>query len=406
VARNPDEDTNSGADLDSESDDVDHVIRLRAVRAAGGAFGLASAGRQALQITAVTPPNTQPSPRPQPLLSVRGLRKHFPIFNKGFFQRQIATVKAVDGIAFDLAPGETMGLVGESGSGKTTAARTILRALAPTQGEVLFHVDGRTVDLATLDAHALKPLRTRMQMIFQDPFSSLNPRMTVGDIVGEPLRIHRMARGTELRDHVDEILRKVGLRPEHRARYPHAFSGGQRQRIGIARALVMRPSLVVADEPVSALDVSVQAQVINLLEDLQEEFRLTYLFVAHDLSVVKHICDRVAVMYAGKIVELAETETLFGSPAHPYTRALLSAIPLPDPDLKMEFSLSGEVADPARLPTGCSFHPRCPDCFGPCARVVPELGELPDGRFVSCHLHAEGSSRRREDDEWLPPALV
>jgi len=224
-----------------------------------------------------------------------------------------------------------------------------------------------------------------MQMIFQDPFASLNPRMTVGDIVGEPLSTHRLARGSELRDRVSEMLERVGLKAEHAVRYPHAFSGGQRQRIGIARALIMRPSLVVADEAVSALDVSVQAQVINLLEELQDEFDLTYIFIAHDLSVVNHICDRIAVMYAGKIVELAATEELFENPAHPYTRALLSAVPHPDPDIKMTFNLHGEVADPANLPPGCSFHPRCSDCLAPCAETIPQLTEICPGHFAACH---------------------
>ncbi|MHC4248359.1 MAG: ABC transporter ATP-binding protein, partial [Planctomycetota bacterium] len=247
-----------------------------------------------------------------PLLRVRGLSKHFPVFSKGFFERQVGVVKAVDDMSFDLHPGETLGLVGESGSGKTTAVRTILRALEPTAGSAIFQADAGSVDLATLPEKDLKPLRREMQMIFQDPFSSLNPRMTVGRIVSEPLVIHGLARGKELRERVSGMLVRVGLKPEHMVRYPHAFSGGQRQRIGIARALVLRPKFVVADEAVSALDVSVQAQVINLLQDLQREFHLSYIFVAHDLSVVKHICDRVAVMYAGKIVEIAPVPGLFG----------------------------------------------------------------------------------------------
>jgi peptide/nickel transport system ATP-binding protein len=324
-----------------------------------------------------------------PLLSVRNLCKYFPLYSRGFYKKQIGTVKAVDDVSFELLPGETLGLVGESGSGKTTVARTILRALQPTRGDVLFHRDGASVDLAKLSEAALKPWRPHMQMIFQDPFSSLNPRMTVGDIVGEPLLIHRMARGSELNDRVEEILVKVGLRPEHRQRYPHAFSGGQRQRIGIARALIMRPSLVIADEAVSALDVSVQAQVINLLEDLQEEFKLTYIFVAHDLSVVKHICDRVAVMYAGKVVELAVTEELFTDPKHPYTQMLLSAVPHPDPDVPMNFNIGGEVADPARLPPGCPFHPRCPKRFDPCDRIAPRLREISPAHHGACLLYDE-----------------
>ena len=324
--------------------------------------------------------------QPEPLLSVRKLRKHFPIHSKGFFRRMVGTVKAVDDISFDLAPGQTLGLVGESGCGKTTAARTILRAFKPTSGQVLFRTNGRVVDLATLSGSQIKPLRQKMQMMFQDPFSSLNPRMTIGSIVGEPLVIHGIAKGSELTDRVTEMLLKVGLKPEHSIRYPHAFSGGQRQRAGIARALILNPSLVIADEPVSALDVSVQAQIINLMERLQGELNLTYVFIAHDLSVVEHICDRVAVMYAGRIVELAQTEALFADPKHPYTKALMSAVPNIDPDVKMSFELGGEVADPAKLPTGCAFHPRCSSCFGPCKKDMPELKEIEEGRWAACHL--------------------
>jgi oligopeptide/dipeptide ABC transporter ATP-binding protein len=324
-----------------------------------------------------------------PLLSVRSLCKYFPIYNKAFFKKQIGEVKAVNDVSFDLMPGETLGIVGESGCGKTTLGRSILRAVMPTSGEVIFQDNGTPVDLAQLSEAALKPLRTQMQMIFQDPFSSLNPRMTVRDIVSEPLTIHRLSRGSELEDSVVEMLKKVGLKSEHRQRYPHAFSGGQRQRIGIARALIMNPSLVVCDEAVSALDVSVQAQVINLLQDLQKDLGLTYIFIAHDLSVVKHICDRIAVMYAGKIVELSEKSALFEEPKHPYTRALLSAVPNPDPDVRMNTELSGEVADPGNLPSGCSFHPRCADCFEPCDKVLPSLVSIEDGRAVSCHLFDE-----------------
>jgi peptide/nickel transport system ATP-binding protein len=287
---------------------------------------------------------------PDRLLEVKGLKKYFPVYSKGIVRKQVDEIRAVDDVSFTLRPGETLGIVGESGSGKTTAARVILRALNPTAGEVWFESDayGR-VDLAQIPARQLKPLRQEMQMIFQDPFSSLNPRMTVGDIVGEPLLIHKLASGRQRRDQVAEVLEKVGLLPRHMQRYPHAFSGGQRQRIGIARALIMRPKLIVADEAVSALDVSVQAQVINLLQDLQEEFKLTYIFVAHDLSVVRHICNRVAVMYLGKIVEFGPTEAIFDNPRHPYTQALLSAIPMPDPDTPMQPRMVGEIGDVNRF---------------------------------------------------------
>ena len=327
---------------------------------------------------------------PSPLLSVRGLCKYFPIKGKGFFKKEIRYVKASDDINFDLIEGETLGIVGESGCGKTTTGRAILRALDPTAGEVIFNSSDGDVDLAQLSERQLKPLRTQMQMIFQDPFASLNPRMTVGDIVAEPLLIHNIGTKQERIEKVMAMLTKVGLKPEHRTRYPHAFSGGQRQRIGIARALIMHPKLIVCDEAVSALDVSVQAQVINLLADLQEELGLTYIFIAHDLSVVKHICDRIAVMYAGKIVELAPAKELFENPKHPYTKALLSAVPNPDPDVPMNMDLSGEVADPGNLPPGCSFHPRCSQCFAPCDNKPTRLEEDEPGRFVSCHLFGGG----------------
>ena len=326
-----------------------------------------------------------------PLLQVRGMCKYFPVFSRGFFNRQIATVKAADDVSFDLMPGETLGLVGESGCGKTTTARTILRALAPTRGSILFRTNGSTVDLAELSDRDLKPLRTQMQMIFQDPFSALNPRMTVGDIVGEPLTIHGMASGGERQNRVADMLERVGLRVEHMHRYPHAFSGGQRQRIGIARALIMRPSLVVADEAVSALDVSVQAQVINLLEELQDQLNLTYIFVAHDLSVVRHICDRIAVMYAGRIVELAATEEIFENPKHPYTQGLISAVPHPDPDVRMSFEMGGEVADPANLPPGCAFNPRCSHARERCVEELPALRVLRGTRSAACHFAEEVS---------------
>ncbi|WPJ95367.1 oligopeptide/dipeptide ABC transporter ATP-binding protein [Coraliomargarita algicola] len=336
--------------------------------------------------------NATPVEGTQPLLQVRNLCKYFPVYSQGFVRKEISKIKAVDQVSFDLMPGETLGLVGESGSGKTTCARSILRALRPTSGEVIMNLpDGRRLDLAQLSNKALKPLRQQMQMIFQDPYASLNPRMTVGDIVAEPMKIHGLAKGSELDDRVERILGKVGLKPEHRHRYPHAFSGGQRQRVGIARALIMNPSLVVADEAVSALDVSVQAQVINLLGDLQEEFGLTYIFVAHDLSVVRHLCDKVAVMYAGRIVEMASSAALFEDPKHPYTRSLLSAVPYPDPDITMEFELGGEVADAGNLPSGCSFHPRCKDCFEPCDQRTPQLETMPDGAQVACHLCSQAN---------------
>jgi oligopeptide/dipeptide ABC transporter ATP-binding protein len=323
---------------------------------------------------------------PEPLLKVRGLCKHFPVMSKGIRRRQIGVVKACDEINFDLMPGETLGLVGESGCGKTTTGRTILRALAPTAGEVLFKLpNGNSVDLAKLSEAQLRPLRPHMQMVFQDPYASLNPRMTVRDIVAEPLVIHKMAKGSELDDRVSDMLKRVGLKPEHRTRYPHAFSGGQRQRVGIARALIMRPKLVVCDEAVSALDVSVQAQVINLLQDLQQELGLTYIFIAHDLSVVKHICDRIAVMYAGRIVELAQTQALFDKPVHHYTKMLLSAVPNPDPDVPMNMEIRGEVADPGNLPPGCAFSPRCAACTDACRKIVPQLEEKSPARFAACY---------------------
>lgn len=281
----------------------------------------------------------------QPLLSVRGLTKHFPVYGEGFRRKLLGVIKAVDDISFDLAPGESLGLVGESGSGKTTTARCLLRALNPTAGEVHFRLpDGRVVDLAKVAERELKPIRQHAQMVFQDPFSSLNPRMTVREIVGEPLVIHGLASGAELDDRVSEVLRRVGLKPEHRSRYPHAFSGGQRQRIGIARALIMRPSLIVCDEATSALDMSVQAQVLDLLKELQREFQLTYLLVAHNLDVVRNFCDRVAVMRQGRIVEVAPTQQIFAAPQHAYTKILLSAVPSPDPDVRMNFNVGDELA--------------------------------------------------------------
>ena len=329
------------------------------------------------------------------LLEVRGLKKYFPV-RRGVFRRIVGWVKAVDNVDFFIQEGETLGLVGESGCGKTTTGRTILRLIEPTAGEILFRSKrlGRVVDIAKMKQREMKPLRREMQIIFQDPYSSLNPRMTVGDIVGEPLVVHRVARGKEKERKVVELLQAVGLKPEHMRRYPHEFSGGQRQRIGIARALALDPQLIVCDEPVSALDVSIQAQVLNLLEDLQDEFHLTYLFIAHDLSVVKHISDRVAVMYLGKIVELAETEELFTHPMHPYTEALLSAVPVPDPDYKKErILLQGDVPSPINPPPGCYFHPRCSYAKEICSKEAPKFVDMGGDHYVACHFAAELSLR-------------
>src|SRR6185295_1235454 len=303
----------------------------------------------------------------QPLLEVRGLRKFFPI-TRGFLQRAVGHVRAVDGVDFTLNEGETLGLVGESGCGKTTASRCILRAIDPTGGEILYRTRaGRVVDLAALSSAELRPLRPEIQMIFQDPFGSLNPRMTLFDNVGEPLLVNGMRSRRRRADRVAELLRLVGLRPEFMHRFPHAFSGGQRQRIGIARALSTEPRLVVADEPVSALDVSIQAQVLNLLLELQARLHLTFLFVAHDLSVVRHISDRVAVMYVGQLVELASAEEIFRHPRHPYTAALMRAVPVPDPRVASgDDALKGEVPSPAAPPPGCYFHPRCPFALDVC----------------------------------------
>jgi oligopeptide/dipeptide ABC transporter ATP-binding protein len=335
-----------------------------------------------------------------PMLMVRDLCKYFPIMGRGFIKRPVGWIKAVDGLNFDVLPGETLGLVGESGSGKTTAIRALLQAIQPTRGEVLFRDaawnGGRAMDLARLGEAELKPLRRRMQMIFQDPFSSLNPRMTVRSIIGEPLYVHKLARGVELERLVAEMAELVGLNPDHLGRYPHAFSGGQRQRIGIARALIMRPALVIADEPVSALDVSVQAQIINLLRDLQEQLHLTYIFVAHDLSVVRHFCDRVAVMYAGRLVELARTDQLFAAPAHPYTRTLIGSIPSPDPDIPLLANPHGEVVDLGALPIGCSFGPRCSRCGPVCLETAPPLCATADGRLVACHMCKESATLEGE----------
>ena len=319
------------------------------------------------------------------LIEVRNLVKHFPI-RKGLLGRRVGEVRAVDDISFRIGPMETLGLVGESGCGKTTAGRTLLRLLEPTSGEAFF----RGHDLFSLKQKQLRPLRRYLQIIFQDPYSSLNPRMTVENIVGDAMEIHGIAKGGEKRDKVKELLEKVGLQPRYITRYPHEFSGGQRQRIGIARALALNPEFIVCDEAVSALDVSIQAQVINLLQDLQEEFELSYLFIAHDLAVVRHLADRVAVMYLGELVEVAACDQLFESPAHPYTKALLSAIPVPDPRRKTRrIILEGDVPTPINPPSGCRFHTRCPAAFAQCREEAPQLTEVEPGHTVACHLYSD-----------------
>ncbi len=322
-----------------------------------------------------------------PLLEIRGLKKHFPIY-KGVFSRVAGQVYAVDGVSFHIKRGETLGLVGESGCGKSTVGRTVLKLLEPTEGRISVHGE----DITDLDSTAMMPYRQQMQMIYQDPYASLNPRMSAGDIVGEPLIIHRVAERQERQDRVASLFERVGLRPQLMHSYPHEFSGGQRQRVGIARALALSPELIVGDEPVSALDVSIQAQIINLLMDLQDEFKLSYLFVAHDLAVVEHISHRVAVMYLGRIVETTDKTSLFETPLHPYTEALLSAVPIPKARSRgrQRMILKGDVPSPINPPPGCHFHLRCPYAMARCRQEVPSLTEVMPGHMAACHLHDGG----------------
>lgn len=334
------------------------------------------------------------------LLEVNDLKQWFPI-RQGFLQRTVGHVKAVDGVSFLIRRNEALGLVGESGSGKTTVGRTVLRLYDPTAGEIWYTTaDGQRLDIANIGQPEMKPLRREMRMIFQDPFSSLNPRLTVKDLIGEPLIIHKEAAGRQLEDRVANLMESVGLDPNYMRRYPHEFSGGQRQRIGLARTLALSPRLIIADEPVSALDVSIQAQVLNLLQQLKDELGLTYLFIAHDLSVVEHMCDRIAVMYVGRLVEIAESETLLRQPLHPYSEALVSAIPPADPDIKLDrIILEGDIPSPANPPPGCVFHPRCAYVKELCKQEEPLLEEISPGHFVSCHfareldLHGIGGSQ-------------
>jgi oligopeptide transport system ATP-binding protein len=324
------------------------------------------------------------------LVRVEELKMYFPITKGAVFQRHIGDIKAVDGINFFVREGETLGLVGESGCGKSTTGRAILQLYKPTAGRVYFREEDEDVELTAIKGERLRRMRRKMQMIFQDPYASLNPRMTVGNIVGEPLEVHKISRGRERRERVQELLQVVGLNPYFINRYPHEFSGGQRQRIGVARALAVNPSFIICDEPISALDVSIQAQIINLLEELQGQFGLTYLFIAHDLSVVRHISDRMAVMYLGKIVELTTRADLYENPLHPYTQALLSAVPIPDPvieEKRQRIILEGDVPSPANPPLGCNFNTRCPRVMDICHQTEPEFKDVGGEHFVACHLY-------------------
>lgn len=326
------------------------------------------------------------------LLQIRNLRMHFPVYKGAFIRKEVKRVKAVDGLNFDIFQGETLGLVGESGCGKSTTGRAIIQLYTPTEGSVKF----KGKDLVGMRPSELHPYRRDLQMIFQDPYSSLNPRMTVGDIISEPINVHNLESGDGVRRRVQELMETVGLDPRFIRRYPHEFSGGQRQRIGIARALASKPSFIVCDEPISALDVSIQAQVINLLEDLQKDFGLTYLFIAHDLAAVRQISTRIAVMYLGRMVELTSGEGLYKKPMHPYTQALISAVPIPDPEVEVKrerIVLSGDVPSPLNPPTGCVFHTRCPFAFEKCKRDVPEFAETEPGHWVACHLVDEPARR-------------